>query len=58
MYPVYNGMLDPIIIRYKLTIYLGVTFLEYNNTQLILLTIASHHDDIIAIIPSSSLSKD
>ena len=32
MYPVYKGMLDPIIISYKLTIYLCVTNLEYNNT--------------------------
>ena len=30
--PEYKGMLDPIIISYKLTIYLCVTYLEYNNT--------------------------
>ena len=29
---VYKGMLDPIIISYKLTNYLCVTYLEYNNT--------------------------
>ena len=32
MYPVYKGMLDPIMISYKLTIYLCVTKVEYNNT--------------------------
>ena len=32
MYPVYKGMLDPIITSYKLTIYLSVTYVEYNNT--------------------------
>ena len=29
---VYKGMLDPIIISYKLTIYVCITYLEYNNT--------------------------
>ena len=31
MYPVYKGMLDPIKISYKLTIYLCVTYLDYNK---------------------------
>ena len=39
MYPVYKRMLDPIITSYKLTIYLCVTYLEYNNTLWILLTL-------------------
>ena len=31
MFALVIGMLDPIIISYKLTIYLCVTYLEYNN---------------------------
>ena len=33
MYPVYKGMLDPIINSYYLPVSLCVTYLEYNNTM-------------------------